>query len=382
MKYNFDQVINRRNTESVKWDVKSHELPMWIADMDFPVPDELLEVIEQKVQQRIFEYTCLTDEWYQNYQDWWLKRYSVSLEKEWLVFCAGIVPGIASILRALGNSDDKVVLLTPVYNAFFYAIHNSDHEVVECPMDYVNHQYAINFERLEKELKKKENRFLIVCNPHNPTGNIWSKEDLEKIYKLANENDVIVISDEIHCDITEPGYTYIPYITIDNKNCICCAAPTKAFNLAGLKSSCLFIPNEEYRNKIQTQLNKDSIGAPNAFSITATKAYQVAEEWLNEMREYVFENRAYANEYIQKEIPLLSTVPSHSTYLLWIDISKTNLESEEFYTQLRKETGLYLNVGESYGKMGITFMRLNLACPRSILEDGLKRLKEFCKILK
>ena len=382
MKYNFDQVINRRNTESVKWNVESHELPMWIADMDFPVPEELLEIIEQKLQQRIFGYTCLTDEWYQNYQEWWLKRYDVSLEKDWLVFCAGIVPGIASILRALGKSEDKVILLTPVYNAFFYAIENSDHEVVECPMDYVDHQYSINFERLENELKKKENHFLIVCNPHNPTGNIWSKEDLEKIYKLANENDVIVISDEIHCDITEPGYTYTPYIAIDHKNCICCVAPTKAFNLAGLKSSCLVIPNEDYRNKIQAQLNKDSIGSPNAFSIVATKAYQVGEEWLDEMREYVFDNRAYANEYIQKEIPLLSTVPSHSTYLLWIDISKTNLESEAFYTQLRKETGLYLNVGESYGKMGITFMRLNLACPRSKLEDGLKRLKEFCETLK
>ena len=245
-----------------------------------------------------------------------------------------------------------------------------------------NHQYEINYARLERELKKEENRFLIVCNPHNPTGNIWSKEELEKISKLTKENNVIVISDEIHCDITEPGYTYTPYISIDKENCICCVAPTKTFNLAGLKSSCLFIPSEEYRSIIQGQLIKDSIASPNAFSVIATSAYEVCENWLEEMREYVFENRTYANEYIEKEIPLLSTVHSHATYLLWIDISKTDLDSQQFYTQLRKETGLYLNVGETYGKMGNTFMRLNLACPRSTLEDGLKRLKEFCETLK
>lgn len=384
MNYDFDCVINRRHTDSTKWNVKDNELPMWIADMDFLPPKEITDEFHKKINEEVLGYTTVTEEWYSRYQNWWMHRYNHKIEKEWLLYCSGIVPGITSILRVLGKPEDRVILLTPVYNAFFYAIEKSGRKVIECPMDYEKNQYSINFERLEEVMKEESNKFLILCNPHNPSGNIWSKEELLKISELVDQYNMILISDEIHCDITEPGYSYIPYASISEKarnHSITCIAPTKAFNLAGTKSSAIYIPKEEYRKKIEAQFINDWIASPNSFGVLATCAFEKGEEWLNQMCAYVFENRKYAEEYIEKNIPILSTVKSHATYLLWIDISKTNLDSETFYTKLRETTGLYITAGKNYGEAGNHHMRFNLACPRVTLEDGLNRLKEFCEAL-
>ena len=384
MNYDFDYVINRRHTDSTKWNVKDNELPMWIADMDFLPPKEITDEFHKKIDEEVLGYTTVTEEWYKRYQNWWMHRYNHKIEKEWLLYCSGIVPGITSILRVLGKPEDRVILLTPVYNAFFYAIEKSGRKVIECPMDYEKNQYSINFERLEEVMKEESNKFLILCNPHNPSGNIWSKEELLKISELVDQYNMILISDEIHCDITEPGYSYIPYASISEKarnHSITCIAPTKAFNLAGTKSSAIYIPKEEYRKKIEAQFINDWIASPNSFGVLATCAFEKGEEWLNQMCAYVFENRKYAEEYIEKNIPILSTVKSHATYLLWIDISKTNLDSETFYTKLRETTGLYITAGKNYGEAGNHHMRFNLACPRVTLEDGLNRLKEFWETL-
>ena len=367
MNYDFDCVINRRHTDSTKWNVKDNELPMWIADMDFLPPKEITDAFHKKINEEILGYTTVTEEWYSRYQNWWMHRYNHKIEKEWLLYCSGIVPGITSILRVLGKPEDRVILLTPVYNAFFYAIEKSGRKAIECPMDYEKNQYSINFERLEEVMKEESNKFLILCNPHNPSGNIWSKEELLKISELVDQYNMILISDEIHCDITEPGYSYIPYASISEKarnHSITCIAPTKAFNLAGTKSSAIYIPKEEYRKKIEAQFINDWIASPNSFGVLATCAFEKGEEWLNQMCAYVFENRKYAEEYIEKNIPILSTVKSHATYLLWIDISKTNLDSETFYTKLRETTGLYITAGKNYGEAGNHHMRFNLACPR------------------
>ena len=384
MNYDFDYVINRRHTDSTKWNVKDNELPMWIADMDFLPPKEITDEFHKKIDEEVLGYTTVTEEWYKRYQNWWMHRYNHKIEKEWLLYCSGIVPGITSILRVLGKPEDRVILLTPVYNAFFYAIEKSGRKVIECPMDYEKNQYSINFERLEEVMKEESNKFLILCNPHNPSGNIWSKEELLKISELVDQYNMILISDEIHCDITEPGYSYIPYASISEKarnHSITCIAPTKAFNLAGTKSSAIYIPKEEYRKKIEAQFINDWIASPNSFGVLATCAFEKGEKWLNQMCAYVFENRKYAEEYIEKNIPILSTVKSHATYLLWIDISKTNLDSETFYTKLRETTGLYITAGKNYGEAGNHHMRFNLACPRVTLEDGLNRLKEFWETL-
>lgn len=380
MNYDFDKPVNRRGTLSMKWDVAENELPMWVADMDFETTPEIQDAIRKRANHGAFGYTLIPDEWYESIQNWWEVRHQFQLEKDWLVFCTGVVPAISSAVRKLTTPAEKVVLLTPVYNIFFNSIVNNGRYVVECPFSYDGECYKVDFEALEEVLSDPQTSMLIFCNPHNPVGKIWTKETMEQIGELCWKYHVVVISDEIHCELTDPGKSYVPFASVSEKcrkNSITCIAPTKTFNLAGLQTAAVMVPDETLRHKIWRALNTDEAAEPNVFAMTGSiAAYQKGGPWLDALRDYLYENKQTAREFIKSELPDLHLVSSEATYLLWIDCRKITKDSEKLAVFLRKKTGLYLSAGKQYGKTGEGFLRMNIACRKEVLKDGLQRLKD------
>lgn len=379
MRYNFDELTDRRNTHSLKWDVKENELPMWVADMDFKTAPEITETIIKRAKHGVFGYNIVPNEWYGAYINWWRTRHGFKIEKEWLIFCTGVVPTISSVVRKLTTPAENVLILTPVYNIFFNSVINNGRNVLECPLKYDGEMYSIDFEDLENKLSNPQTTMMIFCNPHNPVGKIWDIETLKKVGSLCRRHNVIVVSDEIHCDLTETGKSYIPFASASEEcknNSITCVAPTKSFNLAGLQTAAVIIPDEYLRNKVNRGLNTDEVAEPNSFAVgAAVAAYDRGAEWLDELRKYIDENRRIVSEFIQNKIPKIKLVKSEATYLLWIDCGEIGLKSDVIAQFIREKTGLYVSDGVQYGKGGERFLRLNIACPKERLLDGLERLK-------
>ena len=378
MKYDFDTPINRKNTNSLKWDIAENEHPMWVADMDFKAAPEIRAAIEERAAHGVFGYSVIPDEWNQAYIDWWKRRHGFTMEKDWLIFCTGVVPAISSVVRKLTTPAEKVLIQTPVYNIFFNSILNNGRYVLENSLKYSGGEYEIDFDDLEEKLSDPQVSLMILCNPHNPVGKIWDRDTLEKIGELCAKHNVVVISDEIHCDLTDPETEYIPFASVSEKcreNSITCVAPTKAFNIAGLQTAAVVVPNPALRHKVWRALNTDEVAEPNAFAVQAAiAAFTKGEEWLNELRQYIFENKKRTDEFIKEKIPQIKLVPSTATYLLWLDCSALG-NAADLAGFIRNETGLFLSKGSQYGKCGENFLRMNIACPRSLLEEGLERLR-------
>ena len=380
MPYNFNEPVNRRNTHSLKWDVKEQELPMWVADMDFQTAPEIQEAIRERAAHGVFGYSIVPEEWYQAYMGWWERRHHFSMEKEWLVFCTGVVPAISSMVRKLTTAGENVLVQTPVYNIFFNSIVNNGRNIAESPLQYDGNTYQMDFEDLERKLSNPQTTLMILCNPHNPVGRIWSREELEQVGELCRKYHVTVISDEIHCDLTSPDQEYIPFASV-SENCkntsITCMAPTKAFNLAGLQTAAVAVPSPNLRHKVWRGLNTDEVAEPNSFAVeAAVAAFTKGEAWLDALREYIHENKNFVENFLKKEDLHIRLVPSQATYLLWLDCQEMQGCAAEFTQYLREYTGLYLSDGQQYGESGCSFIRMNIACPKSRLEDGLKRLAE------
>ena len=379
MTYDFDTPTERRNTNSLKWDVAEGELPMWVADMDFQTAPEIREAIMKRAEHGIFGYSVIPDTWYEAYIRWWKMRHGYTVERDWLIFCTGVVPAISSIVRKLTTPAEKVLIQTPVYNIFFNSILNNGRQVLESPLRYDGKEYRIDFADLEEKLSDPQTALMILCNPHNPTGKIWDRQTLEKIGALCSRHHVTVVSDEIHCDLTDPGESYVPFASV-SETCrqisITCMAPTKAFNLAGLQTAAVSVPDEVLRHKVWRALNTDEAAEPNAFAVeAAVTAFTRGADWLDALRDYLYENKKLAAAYIEKEIPGVRAVASQATYLLWLDCSGLIGCGREAAGFLRRETGLYLSEGSQYGGNGADFLRMNIACPRAVLKDGLERLK-------
>lgn len=379
MTYDFDTPTERRNTNSLKWDVAEGELPMWVADMDFQTAPEIREAIMKRAEHGIFGYSVIPDAWYEAYIQWWKMRHGYTVERDWLIFCTGVVPAISSIVRKMTTPAEKVLIQTPVYNIFFNSILNNGRQVLESPLRYDGKEYRIDFADLEEKLSDPQTALMILCNPHNPTGKIWDRQTLEKIGALCSRHHVTVVSDEIHCDLTDPGESYVPFASV-SETCrqisITCMAPTKAFNLAGLQTAAVSVPDEVLRHKVWRALNTDEAAEPNAFAVeAAVAAFTRGADWLDALRDYLYENKKLAEAYIEKEIPDVRAVASQATYLLWLDCSGLIGCGREAAGFLRRETGLYLSEGSQYGGNGADFLRMNIACPRAVLKDGLERLK-------
>lgn len=380
MVYDFDQIIDRRNTNSLKWNVGEAELPMWVADMDFETAPPVKAAILKRAGHGVFGYTDLPEEWYQAYIHWWEKRHDFSIRKEWLVFCTGVVPAISSIVRKLTTPAEKVLIQTPVYNIFFNSILNNGRQVLESPLLWDGQQYSIDFEDLEHRLADPQTSLMILCNPHNPVGKIWDKETLAKIGALCEKHHVTVISDEIHCDLTAPGCQYTPFAAVSEvcrRISITCVAPTKAFNLAGLQTAAVVVPDETLRHKVWRGLNTDEVAEPNVFAVeAAVAAFEHGADWLDALRAYIQDNKETAAHYIEQNIPQAILVPSDATYLLWLDMGKIAGFAGDAAEFIRAKTGLYVSSGGQYGRVGDHFLRINAACPREVLLDGLQRLAE------
>ncbi len=378
--YNFDRIIERRNTDSIKWDIEDNELPMWVADMDFQTAPEIVEAFSERLEHPVFGYCKLCDEWYDAYINWWKTNHGMEINREHLLFCSGVVPAISSIIRHITVPEDKIVLLTPNYNHFYNCINDNDRQVLEVEMIYNKSSYYIDYESLENALAKPDTTMMIVCNPQNPTGTIWNSSDLRKIGELCIKYGVTIISDEIHCDIVTPGKEYVPFsfASENNKNnSITCIAPTKAFNLAGLQTSALYIPNENIREKVRSSIEKDEISMPNSFaSAAAVAAFTKGEKWLVELNSYIYNNKMTVKNYLQQEIPQIKLVWGDATYLLWLDCTLLKTDSKELAAKIRKNTGLYVMAGSYYGRGGEKFLRMNVACPNKVLLEGLERLKK------
>lgn len=379
MKYNFDKELDRRNTGSLKWDVAENELPMWVADMDFETAPAIHKTILERATHGAFGYSVVTEEWYDAYIRWWEKRHHFKIEKEWMCFCTGVVPAISSLVRKMTTVAENVLVQPPVYHIFFNSIYNNGRYALESPLKYDGTEYQIDWEDLEEKLANPQTMLMILCNPHNPVGKIWDRETLARIGELCYKHHVIVVSDEIHCDLTDPDCEYVPFASVSEicaQNSITCIAPTKTFNIAGIQTSAVVVPNEALRRRVVRGLNTDEIAEGNVFAVgAAIAAFNEGGEWLDELRRYIKGNKDYVRAFVKEQLPQIKVVPSDATYLLWLDCSQVTEDSVKLCQFIRKETGLYLSEGQEYGGNGNQFLRMNLACQKTKVIDACERLK-------
>ncbi|MDA3050020.1 pyridoxal phosphate-dependent aminotransferase [Campylobacter sp. JMF_02 ED1] len=379
MAYEFDNLPNRAGTKSLKWEVGEGELAMWVADMDFAVAPEIYEALKTRLEERVYGYSVLDEQWENAYTSWWKKRHNYEIKKGSLTYAGGTLAAINSLIRKLSAPGENVVILTPVYNCFFYCIKNMGRNTLSCELRYEEGEYFIDWGNLEFCLKDPQTSLLLLCNPHNPIGRTLRKDELMRIGELCEKYGVIVISDEVHCDITEPGVNYTPFAAASE---VCAnlsaniIAPTKAFNIAGLQTAAVFTPNPKLHKKVSRALNGDDIAEPSFFGlIAAICAFERGEAWLEEMRAYVSANRKFVNEFIARELPKVRSVAQNATYLMWLDVSEYCDEGTKLANFIRQKTGLFLSHGAQYGKGGEKFLRLNIATSRKNVIDGLSRLK-------
>lgn len=376
MKYNFDKIANRLNTSSIKWDVKDNELPMWVADMDFVAIPEIQEAIINTTKEGAFGYTYPTEEYFKAYQYWWNKRHHLEIPTSWMVFASGVVSALDSIVRSLTKENDGILLLTPVYHAFFNIIKNNHRTVVTSTL-LEKDNYSIDYQDVENKIQTSNVKALIFCNPHNPVGRIWEKEEIKRLIDICNKYGVYFISDEIHCDITDQGYKYNSALSV-NDNVIACISPGKVFNLAGIHSSVTVVKDEKIRKQLQEAFYHDDIGEPNYFAVPATiAAYTKGEAYVDELNAYLYENKRYVSSFINERLPKIKLVPGHATYLLWLDISALNIRSDIFVAELRKKTGLILSPGTQFGDGGTYYLRMNIATSLANVKDAMNRLEYY-----
>ncbi len=384
MRYDFDELTDRRQTLSLKWDVDPDEIPMWVADMDFTTAPCVREAIEKRAAHGIFGYSIVPDVWYGAYQAWWEKHHGLTIEKEWLIFTTGVIPAMSTAVRKFTTPAEKVLIQTPVYNIFFNSVINNGRRVLESPLICENGRYRMDLEDLEKKMSDPQCRMMLLCNPQNPGGEIWSADTLKRVGELALKHHVLVFSDEIHCDITAPGKEYVPYMSVSDEcrnNCITAISPTKAFNIAGINTAAVAVCDEGLRQRMDRALNTDEVAEPGCFAVDAAVAAFSDEgyAWLSELRRYIQKNKETVRDYLKSELPEIKLFCTDATYLLWMDMSAhldgTAENVREFQGFLRKEAGIYLSSGDIYGGNGASFMRMNAACPASRVSEGLERLK-------
>jgi len=374
-KFDFDKLPDRRNTYSLKWDVGDGVLPMWVADMDFESAPCVKAAVLKRAECGAYGYSYAPDKYFEAISDFWFKRHGYRFDTRDMIFSTGVVPAISSIVRRLTHPGEKVLISAPVYNIFYNSILNNGREVVSSDLVLKNGEYSIDFCDLEKKLSDPRLTLFILCNPHNPVGRVWKRDELKRIGELCHENGVVVLSDEIHCEFTTPKRSYVPFASVSDlcrDNSVSCISASKAFNIAGLGAACVVAHNRALYNRVYRGINNDEVGEPGAFAVSAViSAFREGEAWLDEMVDYVNANKVYAASFIRENIPSLSVPNSNATYLLWVDISALGADSVEFCEYLRKTVGLMISDGREYGECGRFFVRINLATSRKNVEMGL-----------
>ncbi|MYL33772.1 putative C-S lyase [Pontibacillus yanchengensis] len=379
----FNQVTDRMNTRSVKWDLteslfKSEEvLPMWVADMDFQIPKAVTDAIADRAAHGIFGYTVTDEKIHQSIKNWLSKQHDWNINTKWLSYSPGVVPSLHTMMEALTDKDDQILIQTPVYPPFYDVIKNHERTIVKNPLHQQDGKYEIDFDDFEKKLKQGVKAF-ILCNPHNPVGRVWTKEELQKMANLCLKHNVMIFSDEIHADLIFPGHKHIPIASLSDdiaQSTITCLSPTKTFNLAGLQVSYIVTPDAEYRKKINDQFGLQGIKMLNTLGITALEAaYDHGDEWLEELISVLEDHKKYLMDTIHSQTNQIQVVEPEGTYLVWLDCRGLGLSHEELKSFMQEKAKIGLNDGASFGEEGEGFMRINIACPRPILEDGVQRI--------
>ena len=374
----FDKEIMRRGSGCVKWDEnpQSDIIPMWVADMDFEASPAIREALRRRVEHGVFGYTHVPESYYEAIISWFKRRHGWLIEREWIQYTSGVVPALSVIVKAFTEPGDRVILQTPVYNCFFSSVRNNGCEVVSSMLRLScnkPNRFEMDCEDLEAKARDPRTRMLILCNPHNPVGRVWTREELTRVNNICKANDVIVVSDEIHNELTYHG-RYVPFGTVDMENAIICTSPSKSFNTAGLQNANIICARPEWRAKIDRAININEVCDVNPFGVVALEAaYNESEEWLDQLCDYLWQNYETLVTFFESELPQLSVMPLEGTYLVWVDIRSTGFTSDVVAERLLNEGRVQVNSSTMYGCEG--FIRLNIACPRSQMMEGLRRIK-------
>lgn len=380
MQYDFTTLTERRGTNSMKWKGPEKELPAWVADMDFRTAPAITEAVMEKVGKGIFGYSWIPESLLDTVSAWWSRRYGWTMRHEWMHFATGVMPAIHSIVKSLTAPGDGVVVMTPVYHCFFHAIEWNGRVVREAPLHFENGAYRFDPEALEAALKEPATTLLLLCNPHNPTGELWTREELAEIGRLAAKYGVPVVSDEIHCDLTDPGSVYTPFASVNEEcaqNAIVTVSPSKTFNIPGINTSFVIVPNEGLRGRVFWGLDRDQVGFPSAIAIEATEAaYGKGEAWVEEVREVLARNKERVVSFLHKELPQLHVTHREATYLVWIDCSAVTDDADKLVEHIHKTTGLVVSPGSQFRGNGRAWIRLNPATQPERLEEILRRFAE------
>ena len=379
--FDFDTVINRRGTSSYKWDIVKEEdvIPLWVADMDFKAAPAILEALKKRVEHGVFGYTLVPDSYYEAIINWFARRHNWQIDRSWIIYTTGVVPAVSCAIKALTLPGEKVLIQTPDYNCFFSSIKNNGCEVAENELVRRGDSYEVDFEDFERQCADEKTTVFLLCNPHNPAGRVWTKEELERMNDICLTHGVRVISDEIHCELVMPGHRFTPFAAISDAcrdNSVVLNSPTKAFNIAGLQIANIICADPAMRRRIDRAVNINEVCDVNPFGVVALQAaYNESEEWLDSLNHYIWGNYLALKEFIAKELPRLEVTRLEGTYLAWVDIKATGLTSDEAYGKLMKEGRVYVNSGTMYGRRaGEGYLRINLACPRATLLEGMKRM--------
>lgn len=416
--YNFDKITNRKGTNCLKYDFAVERgkpadvLPLWVADMDFPVSEEISKSLHAAVEHGIYGYTQPKDAYYNAVMNWMERKHNWKTKREWIVKTPGVVFALGAAVKAFTDPGDAILIQNPVYYPFTNIIRDNNRKVVDNTLVYhlvtertvvpvttddaseqqinnvgtVSPAYQIDFEDFERKIEQEHVKLFILCNPHNPVGRVWTVEELQKLGEICLRHHVIVVSDEIHNDFVYPGYEHTVFANVDPRFAeftLTCTSPSKTFNLAGLQISNIFIPNENLRKAFKTEIDRTGYDEPNALGVVACEAaYRAGEDWLEQLRAYLLKNLNFLRDFLQEKIPQIHLVEPEGTYLVWLDCSELGITGKELDQFIVDKAGLWLDGGSMFGPSGAAFQRVNIACPQATLELALNKLKEAVDNLK
>ena len=391
MKYNFDELVERRGTNCVKWDerpqvgerssgmsLSADVIPLWVADMDFKAAPAILEAVKKRAEHGVFGYNIVPESYYEAVISWFHRRHQWEIQRQWILYTTAVVPAMSCVIKALTMPGEKVLILSPAYNCFFSSIKNNGCEVLESPLKVVDDSFEVDFDDFEAKCADEKTTLFLLCNPHNPSGRVWTREELQRMYDICQQHGVKVVSDEIHCELVMPGHQFVPFGTITD-DCVVMNSPSKNFNTAGLQIANIICSHPSWRRRIDRAININEVCDVNPFGIVALQAaYNESEDWIDELNQYLWGNYQLLRDFIGENLPQWKVCRLEGTYLPWVDISAMGITSQELCDRLLAEAKVWINPGTMYGpQTGEGYVRFNIAIQRSRLLDALQRIKAY-----